>query len=187
MCLLPISIATRDHGLDVRLGVDAQRIDPDANGWSVTTSQGAWRAPYVIVATGWDAEPKLPEWAAGSAFAGPVLHTSQLTDLSRFRGQRVLVVAAGNSGIDVAGLLLRAGASVAVSMRTPPSVFPRDWLGVPRGPLALIGEHTPRAMADGLGRFIQWQVYGDLSPYGIARAAGIHVAVSPQRDQPSGR
>jgi cation diffusion facilitator CzcD-associated flavoprotein CzcO len=38
----------------------------------------------------------------------------------------VLVVGAGNSGIDVAGLLVRAGAEVTVSMRTPPNVFPRD-------------------------------------------------------------
>src|SRR4051794_30980213 len=159
-----------DHSFDVRLGVDARRIDRDSNGWNVTTSKGAWLAPHVIVATGWDAEPKLPEWAAGSPFAGPVLHTSQLTDLSRFRGQRVLVVGAGNSGIDVAGLLLRAGAAVTVSMRTPPSIFPRDWLGVPLASLALIGEHGPSATADLFGRFIQWQVYGDLSSYGIPRA-----------------
>ena len=124
----------RDYRLDVRLGVDAQRIQRDANGWSVTTSAGARLAPYVVVATGWDAEPKLPEWAPGSPFAGAVLHTSELTDLSRFRGQRVLVVGAGSSGIDVAGLLLGAGADVTVSMRTPPNVFPCDWLGVPMGP-----------------------------------------------------
>jgi putative flavoprotein involved in K+ transport len=160
----------RDNGLDVRLGVEAQRIDRAANGWGVTTSEGALSAPHVVVATGWDAEPKLPEWAVGSPFAGTVLHTSALTDLSRFRGQRVLVVGAGNSGIDVAGHLLRAGADVTVSMRTPPSVFPRDWLGVPMGPLALVGEHSPVAVADVLGRFIQWQVYGDLSRYGIPRA-----------------
>jgi putative flavoprotein involved in K+ transport len=160
----------RENDIDVRLGVDAQRIDPDVHGWSVTTSDGAWSAPYVIVATGWDAKPKLPEWAIGSPFGGPVLHTSQLGDLSRFRGQRVVVVGAGNSGIDVAGLLLRAGADVTVSMRTPPSIFPRDWLGLPLGPLALVGEHSPRAIADGLGRVIQRQVYGDLSSHGIPRA-----------------
>jgi putative flavoprotein involved in K+ transport len=99
-----------------------------------------------------------------------MLHTSELSDPARFRGQRVLVVGAGNSGIDLAGLLLAAGADVTVSMRTPPSVFPRDWLGVRMGPLALVGEHNPPAIADVLGRFIQWQVYGDLSRYGMPRA-----------------
>ncbi len=157
--------------LDVRLGVEARRIERDKHdGWTVTTSDGPWSGRNVVVATGWDAEPKLPPWAGESRFAGPVLHTSELTDLTRFRGRRVLIVGAGNSGIDVAGLLVRAGANVTVSMRTPPSIFPRDWLGAPLGPSVLLGEHLPRPLVDVLGRFIQWQVYGDLSAYGIPRA-----------------
>jgi len=161
----------RDNRFDVRLGVDARRIDRDGrNRWTVATSQGSWAAADVIVATGWDAEPRFPPWMGTSRFAGPLLHTSELDDVSRFGGQRVLVVGAGNSGIDIAGLLVRAGAAVTVSMRTPPSIFPRDWFGVPMGPLALIGEHSPVAVVDVLGRFIQRQVYGDLSSYGIPRA-----------------
>jgi putative flavoprotein involved in K+ transport len=161
----------REHALKVRLGVEARRVERDQrDGWRVETSDGAVAARHVVVATGWDAEPQRPAWARDPPFAGPVLHTSQLTDLSGFRGRRVLVVGAGNSGVDVAGLLVRAGAVVAVSMRTPPSIFPRDWLGVPLGPLAWVGEHQPVVVSDMLGRFIQWQVYGDLSSYGIPRA-----------------
>jgi putative flavoprotein involved in K+ transport len=122
------------------------------------------------VATGWDAEPRWPDWATGSPFEGTVLHTSQLTDLSGFRGRRVLIVGAGNSGIDVAGLLIHARASVTVSMRTAPNIFPRDWLGVPLSALALVGEHGPSLSADLVGRLIQRQVFGDLAPYGIPRA-----------------
>ena len=48
--------------------------------------------------------------------------------------------------------------------------LPRDWLRAPLGPSALLGEHLPAAPVDAIGRFIQWQVYGDLSPYGIPRA-----------------
>jgi len=159
------------HELDVRLGVEARRIEPDeAHGWTVATSEGPWSARHVIVATGWDAEPKLPTWAAESRFAGSLLHTSDVTDLTRFRGQRVLIVGAGNSGIDIAGLLVRSGATVTVSMRTAPNIFPRDWLGAPLGPSVLLGEHLPARPVDALGRFIQWHVYGDLSPYGIPRA-----------------
>jgi len=161
----------RAHRLDVRLGVEALRVEPgERNAWTVATSDGPWSAPYVIVATGWDAEPKRPAWAARSRFTGPLLHTSELTDLTGFRGRHVLVVGAGSSGIDIAGVLLRAGAAVTVSMRTPPNIFPRDWLGAPLGPSALLGEHLPAAPVDAIGRFIQWQVYGDLSAYGIPRA-----------------
>ena len=87
----------QSHGLDVRVGVEARRLEPDGrSGWTVATSEGPWSARHVIVATGWDAEPKLPPWAAQSRFAGPVLHTSELTDLTRFRGQRVVIVGAGS-------------------------------------------------------------------------------------------
>jgi putative flavoprotein involved in K+ transport len=159
----------REHDLDVRCGVEARRIDRHEHGWAVATADDRWTARNVVVATGWDAEPKLPAWALESRFAGPLLHTAQLTDLSRFRDRRVLVVGAGNSGIDLAGLLVRAGAAVTVSMRTPPSIFPRDWLGVPLGFLALVAEPQPSALADAFGRFIQWQVYGDLSAHGLPR------------------
>ena len=118
----------------------------------------------------WDAVPKFPEWVGGSEFAGPVLHASEVRELGQFTQRRVLVVGAGNTGIDLAGLLVRAGAEVTVSMRTPPNIFPRDWLGVPLGPIVLFAEPGPSQPANAIGRFIQWQVYGDLTPYGIPRS-----------------
>jgi putative flavoprotein involved in K+ transport len=161
----------RRNQLDVHFGVEAERADrDDGRGWRVSSSDGPWSSRSVVVATGWDAEPKLPEWVSESPFEGQLLHTSELRDLSAFAEQRVLVVGAGNSGIDVAGLLVRAGAQVTVSMRTPPNVFPRDWLGVPLGPMVLMAEHFPARSADAIGRFIQWQVYGNLSRCGVPRA-----------------
>lgn len=159
------------HQLDVRLGVRAERIERDPRGgWTVTGSDARRACRYVVVATGWDAEPRLPGWAAEAAFAGVLLHACQVRDPAHFSGRRVLVVGAGNSGIDLAGLLVRAGAAVTVSMRTPPNIFPRDWLGLPLGPSALVAEHLPVAAADAIGRFIQWQTYGDLSQHGMPRA-----------------
>jgi putative flavoprotein involved in K+ transport len=161
----------RRNVLDIRVGVEAQRVErDDTGGWRVLSSSREWSAPSVVVATGWDAEPRIPDWASGSPFAGQVLHTSDLKDLASFAGRRVLVVGAGNSGIDVAGLLVRAGAQVTMSMRTPPNVFPRDWLGLPLGPVTLMAEHLPARSADLAGRLIQSQAYGNLSRYGIPKA-----------------
>jgi putative flavoprotein involved in K+ transport len=161
----------RRHELDVRLGVEAGRVERDGgSGWRVTSNSGEWSSGSVVVATGWDAEPKLPGWVSDSPFAGQLLHTAELGDPAAFAGLRVLVVGAGNSGVDVAGLLVRAGAEVTVSMRSPPNVFPRDWLGVPLGPMVLLAEHCPARATDLVGRFIQWQVYGNLSRFGVPRA-----------------
>ena len=157
--------------LDVRFDVNAGRVDRhDGRGWRVTSKRGEWATRSVVVATGWDAEPTLPEWVSDSPFVGQILHSSELRDPAAFAGRRVLVVGAGNSGVDVAGLLVRAGAEVTVSMRTPPNIFPRDWLGVPVGPMALMAEQLPAGSADLIGRFIQCQVYGNLSQYGVPRA-----------------
>lgn len=161
----------RRRELDVRCGVDAQRVERgEAGGWRVSSSDGGWDSRNVVVATGWDAKPWLPEWAVDAPFQGGLLHAAELRDPRAFVEQRVLVVGAGNSGIDVAGLLVRAGAEVTVSMRTPPNVFPRDWLGVPLGPMVLTAEHFPARSADLVGRFIQWHVYGNLSRHGVPRA-----------------
>ncbi|MBV9808457.1 MAG: NAD(P)/FAD-dependent oxidoreductase [Solirubrobacterales bacterium] len=161
----------RSRSLDVRPGVEAQRVERDrAGGWRVISSGGELSCRNVVVAAGWGAEPNLPGWVNNAAFATRLLHTSQLSDPAEFTGERVLVVGAGNSGIDLAGLLVRAGAQVIVSMRTPPNVFPRDWLGLPLGPTVLLAEHLPARSVDLVGRFIQWQVYGDLSQYGLPRA-----------------
>jgi len=161
----------RRHALEVRLGAEASRVERDGDGgWVVAYSGGPVGCGHVVVATGWDAEPVFPDWVRGSSFPGPVLHASQVRELSQFAGRRVLVVGAGNTGIDLAGLLVRAGADVTVSMRTPPNIFPRDWLGVPLGPIVLLAEQGPSRPANAIGRFIQWQVYGDLTPYGIPRS-----------------
>ncbi len=160
----------RRRAVDVRLGVQATRVERDRDGdWVVSCSEGPVVCRRVVVATGWDAEPTFPEWAGAGGFAGPVLHASEVRELGQFGGRRVLVVGAGNTGIDLAGLLVRAAADVTVSMRTPPNIFPRDWLGVPLGPIVLFAEHGPSGPVNAIGRFIQWQVYGDLTPYGIPR------------------
>jgi putative flavoprotein involved in K+ transport len=162
----------RRFGLDVRLEVEAQRIDQHPDGaWAVSTTAGTYLARNVVVATGWDAEPHLPAWATESSFGGQLKHASQVLDPGTFANRRVLLAGAGNTGIDLAGLLVRAGADVTISMRTPPNIFPRDWLGLPLGPTVLIAEHLPSGPIDLLGRFIQWQVYGNLSTHGIPRAS----------------
>ena len=164
----------RDNDLEVRLGVEAQRIERDRDhGWTVVCPDGSVASRYVVVATGWDAAPHLPEWTTESVFSGQLLHTSQVLDLRTFADQRVLMVGAGNSGVDLAGLLVRAGASVTMSMRTPPNIFPRDWLGLPLGPIVLIAKRAPGGPVDAVGRFIQRHVYGNLSSHGIpARPRG---------------
>jgi putative flavoprotein involved in K+ transport len=160
------------HRLPLRFATALHRVDrADEDGlWRLETSSGPLLARYAVLATGYDAVPKLPEWADNGGFAGELIHASEYRSAKPYRGREVLVVGAGNTGIDIAGLLVEAGARVSLAMRTPPNVFPRDWHGIPLQPSAIPAERLPAKIGDALGFAIQRLIYGDLSPYGIPRS-----------------
>jgi thioredoxin reductase len=88
----------------------------------------------VVIANGTLAEPNMPEFKG--QFDGELLHTSAYKSAEQFRGKRVLVVGAGNSGCDIAVDAVHAAKSVDISVRrgyyfVPKYVFgkPADTLG----------------------------------------------------------
>jgi putative flavoprotein involved in K+ transport len=158
--------------LPLRFATALQRVDyAEQDGlWRLETSRGPLLARYAVIATGYDAVPELPAWANSDGFAGELIHASEYRSPKQYVGREVLVVGAGNTGIDIAGFLVEAGAHVSLAMRTPPNVFPRDWHGMPLQPSAIPAEHLPPKFGDALGFAMQRLIYGDLSPYGIPRA-----------------
>jgi putative flavoprotein involved in K+ transport len=159
---------TRHHELDVRFGVDVDRIDRAGGAWSVTTSQEELTAPIVVVATGQDREAYVPRWPGQDGFTGELLHAARFQSAEPFRDREVLVVGPGNTGSELAAFLVAGGARrVVASMRTPPSIFPRKWLGIPLNLSAVPMEMMPTRMADAVGRASQRVIYGDLSRYGL--------------------
>ncbi|MCZ4509450.1 NAD(P)-binding domain-containing protein [Streptomyces sp. ActVer] len=84
-------------------------------------------ARAVVVATGLSGLAHLPpELAAaapdGPTPTGPVSHSSQLHDLSRFSGKELIVVGAGQSALETAAPAAEAGAQVRVVARGKGSV-----------------------------------------------------------------
>ncbi|MEU4997501.1 FAD-dependent oxidoreductase [Streptomyces sp. NPDC021622] len=84
-------------------------------------------ARVVVVATGLSGLAQLPpELAAavpdGPTPTGPVSHSSQHHDLSRFSGRDLIVVGAGQSALETAALAAEAGANVRVVARGKGSV-----------------------------------------------------------------
>ncbi|MGW6026802.1 FAD-dependent oxidoreductase [Streptomyces sp. NPDC055099] len=84
-------------------------------------------ARAVVVASGLSGLAQLPPALAaavpdGPSATGPVSHSSQHSDLSRFAGRELLVVGAGQSALETAALAAEAGASVKVVARGRGSV-----------------------------------------------------------------
>src|SRR3954453_16266504 len=77
------------HDLDIRMNCRVSKIEP---GWTLETSAGPTRARHVVVATGYNGAPVVPDWPGRRSFAGQLLHSSEYRNRAPFRGKDVLVV-----------------------------------------------------------------------------------------------
>jgi putative flavoprotein involved in K+ transport len=158
------------HQLDVRTGVEVTAIERVDGGWSVDTSTGAHAAERVVVATGYSNIPFVPDWQG--AFAGEIVHSAYYRNPRPFRGRRVLVVGAGNSGAEIAVDLVEGGAAaVLLSVRTPPTIVRRDLFGIPSQLLGIATPHLPVRVVDTLAASLRRVTIPDLGPYGLTAPA----------------
>jgi putative flavoprotein involved in K+ transport len=91
--------------LPVMPNTRVQHVDQQKGLFRVATSQGALWARQVIVATGPFQQPAIPSLASGYAPEVTQLHSSAYrspTDLSSADSGKILVVGAGNSGLQIA-------------------------------------------------------------------------------------
>jgi putative flavoprotein involved in K+ transport len=157
--------------LDVRLGVEVERIDRGAGHWRLLTSSGTLRSRFMVVATGYDRVPKIPDWPGVDSFSGELLHASAFRNATPYRDRDVLVVGAGNTGSEVATRLVNGGAArVRVSVRTPVNIMPPRFLGIPTPVLARASEAQPAWLVDRMSYLMQRIAWGDLTPYGMPRS-----------------
>lgn len=157
-----------EHRLEVRCGVEAQRVERDDCDWRVDTTAGPLAAPRVVVATGYNARPVVPDWPGRDDFPGTFVHSSVYRNPEPFRGQDVLVVGAGNSAAEIAVDLADGGAaSVRLSVRTPPHIVRRDRLGVPSQALGIAMTKLPPHWVNALALWLRRRTIPDLAPYGL--------------------
>jgi putative flavoprotein involved in K+ transport len=154
------------HALDVRTSVDVAHVERDDGGWLLQTSNGPVAAERVVVATGRNNVPFVPDWPG--AFNGEIVHSAAYRNPAPYRGRRVLVVGGGNSGAEIAVDLADGGASeVLLSVRTAPSMVRRATLGVPSQLLGIASMHLPTPVVDGIASGIRRVAFPDLAPRGL--------------------
>lgn len=136
--------------------------------WLVRTTKQDFRAANVVIATGTNRVPFLPQWPGQEAFGGQLLHSSVYKNAEPYSGKKVLVVGMGNSGAEIALDLSENGAEVHLSLRGPVNIVPRDFLGKPTQKTGLLVAKLPNWLGDQIGVFLRRLTIGDLSRYGIA-------------------
>jgi putative flavoprotein involved in K+ transport len=157
----------RRFELDIRHGVTVERIDRDDRAFAVTTDGGVEHADLVVVATGYNRTPFVPDWARAGGFSGELQHTHHYKNPAPFRGKRVLVVGSGNSGAEIAQDLAEHGVEVSIAIRTAPTLLPRAIAGLPTQAIGILVRHLPPRLVDRLVTATVRLVVGNLTRYGM--------------------
>ncbi|MCY4436176.1 MAG: NAD(P)/FAD-dependent oxidoreductase [Chloroflexi bacterium] len=138
--------------LPLRVGVEVQALERQADTWRIKTSEGWVTARAVVVATGIMSSPLVPSQLRSESFEGYLIHSSDYRRPSPFLHQRVLVVGVGNSGAEIAAELASAGVRVAISVRSGVNNVPRSVVGLPSQYLGWAISWLPRPIQQRLTR-----------------------------------
>jgi cation diffusion facilitator CzcD-associated flavoprotein CzcO len=143
-----------DHfklGEQYRFGATVTKVsqNPDQT-WKVEYTQGSKNetidAKGVVLATGTLHYPNMPKLKGN--FSGEIIHSAQYKTAEIFKGKRVLIVGAGNSGCDIAVDAVHQAKSVDMSLRRGYHFVPKYVFGRPADtmrPSELIPEFIRKA------------------------------------------
>jgi indole-3-pyruvate monooxygenase len=145
------------------------RVRPAEGAIAVDSDRGQHLAPVVVVATGRNRVPNPDRLPEQERFRGTIVHSARYRTGAAFRGQRVLVVGAGNSGAEIAVDLVENSASPTLAVRSPVNIVPLEFLGMPMQLTSIRLRKLPTKMADAIGRAASRLAFGNLSRYGLAR------------------
>ncbi|WUS98510.1 NAD(P)/FAD-dependent oxidoreductase [Streptomyces sp. NBC_00708] len=161
------------HELEVITGVEVSRIDraADGTGWRLSASGGReLTGRAVVVATGFNHTPRLPDWPGRETFTGELLHASEYRSPAPYAGKDVLVVGVGNTGAEIAVDLVEGGAShVRLAVRTVPHIVRRSTAGWPAQATGILVRRLPVALVDRAGRLMARAAVPDLAEHGLPR------------------
>jgi putative flavoprotein involved in K+ transport len=174
------------HELHVRTGTRVERIDSDGDAWRLETSRGPLQAQAVVVATGYNAAPFVPDWPGRDGFAGELIHSSEYLSPATFRDRDVLVVGAGNSGAEIAQDVSDGGAARSrLSVRTPPQIVRRATAGIPAQLIGMAIKRVPPDWVDPISKLQRRLSIPDLSAQGLPRPEqGIRTSFIATRTTP---
>jgi cation diffusion facilitator CzcD-associated flavoprotein CzcO len=106
--------------------VEGARWDAEADVWRITVADGEMlSARYLITATGFLSQPKVPDIPGVTDFAGKTIHTTAWDDKYPLVGRRVAVIGTGATAVQLIPELAKRVADLTVYQRTPIWVVPK--------------------------------------------------------------
>ncbi|RYR01603.1 hypothetical protein Ahy_B06g080483 isoform A [Arachis hypogaea] len=118
---------------------------------------------FLVVATGETAEPRVPRVEGLESFKGRVMHSTGYKNGKEFKDEHVLVVGAGNSGMEIALDLSNFGAKPSIIVRSPVHILSRNMMYYS----GMLLKYLSLSTVEKLLVIVSKIVYGDLSKYGL--------------------
>ncbi|MGW2301178.1 flavin-containing monooxygenase [Streptomyces sp. NPDC001809] len=159
------------HELEIVTGVEVFRVEREGSDWVLHATGGRrLTGRAVVVATGYNHTPRLPDWPGREAYKGRLDHARAYRNPEPYAGQDVLVVGIGNTGAEIAADLADGGAGrVRLAVRTVPHIVKRTTAGWPAQRSGILVRRLPTALVDRLGALTARVGTPDLSAYGLPR------------------
>lgn len=158
-------------GAPIRFGTAVRRLDPMKDQrWWIHTDDETLTTRHVIVATGSERVPVIPEWPGRAEFRGELIHAANFRHSDDYIARRVLLVGVANSAVDIGNYLARVvTGEVWVSARSGASIVPLRLFGVPGHTFLVMMEELglPRAFQDAVVTMLSRILFGDLSRFGL--------------------
>jgi len=143
-------------------------VKKEGTNWLTTTEDGTqFQSKNVIIATGVNRVPNIPNWSGQEQFKGTITHAKTYKNAEPYTGKKVLVVGMGNTGAELALDLSENECETYISVRGPVSIVPRDLNGRPVQLTSIQLAKLPFGFGDWLGNFIRGIYLGDLRKYGL--------------------
>lgn len=118
----------RHHNISVRTNEKVEKVVQESNGFRVTTSQGEWTARNVVVAAGPFHKPFIPQLPGAVSDSVYQVHAAAYRNPSQLQEGAVVVIGAGNSGVQIAAELSATGRDVYLSVGEPMKLLPYQLL-----------------------------------------------------------
>ncbi|MFG2145216.1 flavin-containing monooxygenase [Streptomyces sp. NPDC048696] len=168
------------HELETVTGVEVSRIERADGGWLLHATGGRrLTGRAVVVATGYNHTPYLPQWPGADTYTGELLHAAHYRDPAPYAGKDVLVVGAGNTGAEIAVDLVEGGAGrVRLAVRTAPHILRRTTAGWPAQASGILVRRLPVPVVDRAADAVRRLSVPDLSEKGLPRpTSGLYARV----------
>ena len=154
---------------NIRFNTAVEKVEKQDDGrWQVTLAGGEQRRYRAVVcATGCNWDPNMPE--VKGQFNGEIRHSVTFKKADEFRGKRVMIIGAGNSGADIACDAASHADKAFISMRRGYHFIPKHLFGLPADEVSEKGPQLPMWLTRPIFQVILRLINGDTSRFGLPR------------------